>query len=404
MSSRIARSWLCTIAARAVAVARCRRSSAQSRPSATSLHREVELVARDEIDRRALAQAFLRLHRHLGADEADLQRRVRLLQRRRHLHVRRERRRRGVDHAQLVVARLRRSPRRGRCRAGGASISLLPGTSAAGCASQVGYQNDCGSPAAPGSASRRRRRTRRTTADAGTASSSSRVEPLRLHGVAAPVDLAAGIARGHHGHRHKLAQRQKPERGAIGKGQRPVDAARGQRADRPGERRTRPATRARRRPAARPARPRPAGTAAPRRRTATGTRARIVRAQRSSWRQSARSVVSGTVVAGTVSASAHRQAEALDQPAEHVVVGQMVHQGGEAADPLQRLPPQHHGGAEAVLPPHGARQQRAGEEVVVDLHRAERGRLPTPPARGGEATPPPLAGGGWGGAVTGSPV
>ena len=28
-------------------------------------------------------------------------------------------------------------------RSGGASISLLPGTIAAGCASHVGYQNDC---------------------------------------------------------------------------------------------------------------------------------------------------------------------------------------------------------------------------------------------------------------------
>ena len=72
------------------------------------LDREVELVARDEIDRRALRQAFLRLHRHLGADEADLQRRVRILQRRRHLHVGGERRRRGVDHAQLVIPRLAR--------------------------------------------------------------------------------------------------------------------------------------------------------------------------------------------------------------------------------------------------------------------------------------------------------
>ena len=68
---------------------------------------EVELVARHEVDRRALAQAFVRLHRHLGADEADLQRRVGLLQRRRHLHVGGERRRRGVDDAQLVIARLR---------------------------------------------------------------------------------------------------------------------------------------------------------------------------------------------------------------------------------------------------------------------------------------------------------
>ena len=74
-----------------------------------------------------------------------------------------------------------------------------------------------------------------------------------------------------------------------------------------------------------------------------------------------------------------RQTETLDQPAEHVVVGQVVHQGGEPSDPLQRLPPEHHGGAETVLPPHGARQQGAGEEVVVDLHGTERGNGPLPP-------------------------
>ena len=78
----------------------------------------------------------------------------------------------------------------------------------------------------------------------------------------------------------------------------------------------------------------------------------MVRAQRSSWRQRARSVVSGTVVAGIVSASATLQTEALNQPAQHIVVGQMVDQRSEPADPLQRLPPQHHGGPQAVLPPH----------------------------------------------------
>ena len=79
-------------------------TEAQSRPSAISFDGEVELVARDEIDRGALAQAFVGLHRDLGADEADLQRGVGVLQRGGDLHVGGEGRRRGVDHAQLEVA------------------------------------------------------------------------------------------------------------------------------------------------------------------------------------------------------------------------------------------------------------------------------------------------------------
>ena len=139
MSSRIARSWLCDDPAGGIAI-----GDAVDRGQVAALgdllDGEVELVARDEVDRRALAQALLRLHRDLGADEADLQRRVGVLQRLRHLHVGGEGRRRGVDDAQLVVARLRQSPRPGRCRAGGASISLLPAPARPAGPARSGYQ------------------------------------------------------------------------------------------------------------------------------------------------------------------------------------------------------------------------------------------------------------------------
>ena len=73
------------------------------------LDREVEFVARHEIDGRALRQAFRRLHRHLGTDHTDFQRRINSLQRRRDLHVRCERRRGGMQHAQFEVLRLFRN-------------------------------------------------------------------------------------------------------------------------------------------------------------------------------------------------------------------------------------------------------------------------------------------------------
>ena len=78
------------------------------------------------------------------------------------------------------------------------------------------------------------------------------------------------------------------------------------------------------------------------------------------------------------------QPKPLHQPAEHVVVSQMIHQRGKSADPFQRLPPQRHGGPEAVLPSHRPRQQRAGEEVLVDLQRAQahHARPPLPCGRG----------------------
>ena len=103
-----------------------------------------------------------------------------------------------------------------------------------------------------------------------------------------------------------------------------------------------------------------------------GTSARMVRAQRSSCRHSAPRVASGTVVAGTVSASAHRQAEALHQPArarcrrpgDPPGRGSRRSRSSVSRRSIMR-------GAEAVLPPHRPRQQRAGQEAVVDLHGAQ---------------------------------
>ena len=115
--------------------------SAKSRPSATSLMvKSNSLRATKSIGAPRL-QALLRLDRDLGADEADLQRSgSRPSAPPRPCTSAAKDGVRGVDHAQLVAARQRPAPAAGRCRAGGASISLLPGTRAAGWASQVGYQ------------------------------------------------------------------------------------------------------------------------------------------------------------------------------------------------------------------------------------------------------------------------
>ena len=65
---------------------------------------EVELVARDEIDRLGIFEALVRLHRHLGADEARLEPRIGGFQRLDRLHVVAEGRRRRVQHREIVVA------------------------------------------------------------------------------------------------------------------------------------------------------------------------------------------------------------------------------------------------------------------------------------------------------------
>src|SRR5712691_8929194 len=68
------------------------------------LDREVELVARDEVDRGRGGERFLRTDGDVGADEPDAQTRVLRLERLRHPHVVREGRREGVEHGELIVA------------------------------------------------------------------------------------------------------------------------------------------------------------------------------------------------------------------------------------------------------------------------------------------------------------
>ena len=77
----------------------------------------------------------------MGADQADQEVGVLGLERLAHLDVGREGRRAGVQHGKLVVGGERPDVVEARPRAG-ASTSRLPGTSAAGWASQVGYQNE----------------------------------------------------------------------------------------------------------------------------------------------------------------------------------------------------------------------------------------------------------------------
>jgi len=80
---------------------------------------EIEFVAADEVERARRFEAFPRLDRDLGADEADLELRVRVLHRLRDLHVVGKGRRRGVHHHELVFLRQRQhiaeaQPGRGR--------------------------------------------------------------------------------------------------------------------------------------------------------------------------------------------------------------------------------------------------------------------------------------------------
>ena len=104
--------------------------------------------------------------------------------------------------------------------AGGASISLLPSTKAAGCASHVGNQKRADLPLGLVARARRHRRNHRTRAAAGTGSSSSPVLSFTRHQprgrdiehVPTPGDLGAAIACYHYGDGHGVPQRQKPER------------------------------------------------------------------------------------------------------------------------------------------------------------------------------------------------
>ncbi len=68
------------------------------------LYGEVELLACNEVDRRGGVEALFRLDRDFGADQADLQPRVFVLQRFGDFDIGGEGGRRGVDHRQLVAA------------------------------------------------------------------------------------------------------------------------------------------------------------------------------------------------------------------------------------------------------------------------------------------------------------
>ena len=89
---------------------------------------EVELVAGDEIElRRTPRGCSFGIDRDLGADHADLEIGIELLQRLDGLHVGRKRRRRGVQHeSSQCCASGATSAKPSRC--GGASISLEPST------------------------------------------------------------------------------------------------------------------------------------------------------------------------------------------------------------------------------------------------------------------------------------
>ena len=69
---------------------------------------EIELVAADEVELFAGLQAAGRIDRDLGADHADLELRIEILERANRLDVGGKRRRRGVQHDEIALSRLRR--------------------------------------------------------------------------------------------------------------------------------------------------------------------------------------------------------------------------------------------------------------------------------------------------------
>ena len=65
---------------------------------------EVEFVPAHEVDRGVVSETFVRLYRHLGADEAGLEARIGFLEGLEDLDVVRKRGRRGVQHGEIVFA------------------------------------------------------------------------------------------------------------------------------------------------------------------------------------------------------------------------------------------------------------------------------------------------------------
>ena len=120
---------------------------------------------------------------------------------------------------------------------------------------------------------------------------------------------------------------------------------------------------------------RPADIAGSRQQSPAGSSARMVRAQRSSCtpQRLQRGLRHRRRRHGRP--PAQPQAPARGQPAQHVVVREVVRQRLEAADPLQRRrrrPSSH----QAVLPAEHAGQKRTGQEAVGDLRRPQPRREP----------------------------
>ena len=197
----------------------------------------------------------------------------------------------------------------------------------------------------------------------------------RTHHLAAPLHLVADIAGQHHRHRQDVAQRQQPDRR-----RREAACATSASVDRSAARSAARAAQAARNSASAQVAPPGAATAS----TAQASgycmrRQRELRAAPATGWCAPSAVRGGTGRAAASPAPSSparwrpgaRQPLRAHQPAQHVVVGQMVDQRREPADRGQRLAAQRHRGAEAVLPAERAGHQRAGQEAVGD-----RGRRP----------------------------
>ena len=103
----MARSSLCTIVPSALAPGQPG-DGGEVAALGDLLDGEIELVARDEIDRRGRFQALLRLDRDLGADHADLEAGLARLERLRRPHIGGKGGRGGVQHDEVAVDRFGR--------------------------------------------------------------------------------------------------------------------------------------------------------------------------------------------------------------------------------------------------------------------------------------------------------
>ena len=101
---------------------------------------EIEFLAAHPIDGARGFQGFGRQHRGVSADESNLGLRPILFDGLGYLAIVFQRRGGGMDDDMIEIPRFLEALVLMSMSCGGQSSSLAPGTSAAGCASQVGYQ------------------------------------------------------------------------------------------------------------------------------------------------------------------------------------------------------------------------------------------------------------------------